>query len=86
MTPPSNTKAVSINLIHDTDIGQDTLRYVKVTATPFLDKMLASILAWTRVSMYAAMKYILRVHWQQTLREGDHMGTSLPQAVLSTAG
>eukprot|EP00878_Enallax_costatus_P027539 GHUV01029665.1.p1 GENE.GHUV01029665.1~~GHUV01029665.1.p1 ORF type:complete len:405 (+),score=109.11 GHUV01029665.1:2150-3364(+) len=31
MTPPSNTKAVSINLIHDTTIGQDTLGYVKTT-------------------------------------------------------
>lgn len=30
MTPPSNTKAISKNLIPDINIGQDTLNYVKV--------------------------------------------------------
>lgn len=30
MTPPSNTKAVSINLLPDHNIGQEVLNYVKV--------------------------------------------------------
>lgn len=30
MTPPSNTKVISKNLIPDANIGQDVLNYVKV--------------------------------------------------------
>jgi hypothetical protein len=30
LTPPSNVKAISKNLIHDDNIGQDVLGYVKV--------------------------------------------------------